>query len=326
MGPFEWTDPVTVEEAIAQLSASARPKAGGVDLVDLMKERIAAPSRLVNLRAIPGLDAATDLEGGGLALGPLLTLARLAEHARVRASYPALADAALRAATPAVRNMATLGGNLLQRPRCWYFRQEAFPCRRKGGDTCFALEGRNAYHAVFQNDLCAIVHPSDTATALVAYGAELELQGPAGRRTVPLESVFVLPDEDITREHRLAPDELVVGVRLPAPARGARSAYLKQGERDSADWPLASAAVVLELDGRVCRRASIVLGAAAPVPWRARAAEAALAGKRLDGPAAAQAARAAVAGARPLAENGYKVRLLEVITRRAITAAAGLPA
>jgi xanthine dehydrogenase YagS FAD-binding subunit len=323
MRPFEWSDPATLDEALVQLGPKALAKAGGIDVADRLKERLDAPSRVVNLRRVPGLDRLREKEGV-VELGAMVTLSRLAEDHLVRARLPALAEAALRAATPNVRNAATLGGNLLQRPRCWYFRQEAFPCRRKGGDTCFAQEGRNEYHAVFENDVCAIVHPSDAATALVAYGARAEIASRRGRREAPLEALYVLPKEDVTREHRLAPDELLVAIHVPAPVPGARSAYVKQGERDSADWPLASAAVVLELAGGTCRRASIVLGAAAPVPWRARAAEAALAGKAVTAESAAGAAKAALEGASPLAENGYKVPLLQAMVRRAILAAASV--
>jgi xanthine dehydrogenase YagS FAD-binding subunit len=320
---FEWVEPATVEDAVRALSAKgAVVKAGGVDLVDRLKERLETPTRLVSLRRVRGLDLLAEAEGG-LEVGPLVTLARLAEDRRVRERWPALADAALRAATPNVRNQATVGGNLLQRPRCWYFRQEAFPCRRKGGETCYALEGRNAYHAVLANDVCAIVHPSDAATALAAYRATVEVHGPRGARRVALDEVFVLPDEDPTREHRLAPDELLVRIRVPEPPAGARSAYVKIVERDSADWPLASAAAVLVLAGGTCRSASLVLGAAAPVPWRAREAEAVLAGRRVDAAVAAEAARAALARATPLAENGYKVTVLETALRRAVLAAAG---
>jgi xanthine dehydrogenase YagS FAD-binding subunit len=321
MPGFEWCDPGSVEEALARLGPAALPKAGGIDLMDRLKERLEAPSRLVNLRRVRGLDAVRESDGL-VELGPLVTLARLAADPLVRARLPAVAAAAQQAATPNVRNAATLGGNLLQRPRCWYFRREAFPCLRKGGGSCFAREGRNAYHAVFENDPCAAVHASDTAVALVAHGARAVVAGRGGSREVALEDLFVPTREDVTREHRVAAGELLVAVRVPAPGPGVRSAYLKLAERASADWPLASAAVVLDVADGVCRRASVVLGAAAAVPWRARAAEAALAGKRLDAAVAAAAAQAAVEGATPLRENGYKVQLLEVATRRALLAAA----
>jgi xanthine dehydrogenase YagS FAD-binding subunit len=322
MPGLEWSDPASLEEALAELGPSALPKAGGIDLMDRLKERLDAPARLVNLRGVSGLDGVREA-GPTIELGPLVTLARIAGDPIVRSRLPALAEAAARAATPNVRNAATLGGNLLQRPRCWYFRREAFPCLRKGGGTCFAQAGRNIYHAVFANDVCAAVHPSDTAVALVAYRARAVVASRRGRREVPLEELFVPPQEDVAREHRLARDELVVAVHVPAPGPGVRSAYLKLGERDSADWPIASAAAVLALVDGVCNQASVVLGAAAPVPWRAREAEAALVGKRFDAACAAAAAKTAVAGATPLAENGYKVRLLEVLARRALVAAGG---
>jgi xanthine dehydrogenase YagS FAD-binding subunit len=322
MKRFAWADPATIDEALARLGKGAVVKAGGVDLADRLKEGLDAPERVVNLRRVAGLDGLREREGA-LELGPLVSLARLSEDPAVRARWPALAEAALRAGTPNVRSQATVGGNLLQRPRCAYFRQLDFPCLRKGGTTCFAREGRNAYHAVLANDPCAIVHPSDAATALVVYGATAEIAGPRGRRTVPVEELFVLPEEDVTREHRVGPDELLVALRVPAPSPGSGSAYLKIVERESADWPLAAVAAVIETAAGTCERAAIVLGAAAPVPWRAREAEAVLAGRTVDERTAAQAARAALAAARPLSENGYKVRILEVAVKRAVLAAAG---
>jgi xanthine dehydrogenase YagS FAD-binding subunit len=323
MRSFEWCEPSSLEEAFADLSpAGALAKAGGVDLVDRLKERIDAPTRLVNLRRVAGLDFVRVAADGALELGPLVTVARVAEDAAIRARWPALAAAAGQVATPNVRNAATLAGNVLQRPRCWYFRKEEFRCARRGGDTCFAQQGRNAYHAVLGNDLCAMIHPSDLAVPLVAHGATVELATRSGRRVASLESLFVAPAEDITREHRLVPGELAVAIRVPAAPRG-RAHFVKLRERESSDWPLASAAAVLALDGGRCASASIVLGAAAPVPWRAKAAEAALVGRQVDAGAIAEAARAAVAGARPLAENAYKVQLLEVAVRRALLGEGG---
>jgi xanthine dehydrogenase YagS FAD-binding subunit len=252
-----------------------------------------------------------------------VTLARLDADPAVRSRYPALADAAGEAATPQIRNMATVGGNLLQRPRCWYFRQEDFHCLRKGGDRCFAQAGENQYHAIFDNDICAIVHPSAAATPLVALGAKIELTGPKGAREVLLEEFFVRPGQDVQRENTIRADEILTEIRVPAPAAGARMAYLKQREKDSFDWPLADVAAVLEMDGATCRRASIVLGAAAPVPWRAAKAEAALAGKPVNEETARAAARAAVDGATPMTQNGYKVPVFEAVVRRAVLAAGG---
>lgn len=323
MNRFAWVNPGSIEEAVAALGAKGSVKAGGVDLMDLLKERLVAPERLVNLRAVPGLDGLED-RADGLHIGPLVTLARLAEHPEVRRRYRALAEAAGRAATPQIRNVATVGGNLLQRPRCWYFRSEDFPCKKKGGARCFAQDGENAYHAILGNSVCAAVHPSAMGTALLALGGKLRLAGPQGAREAPLEGFFVTPEQDVRRENALGPQEIITGVVVPPPAAGASSAYLKQGEKESFDWPLAEVAVLIERgEGGRCKRASIVLGAAAPVPHRARAAEAALTGKVIDEATAREAARAAVQGATPLAQNGYKVKIFEAIVRRTILAAQG---
>jgi xanthine dehydrogenase YagS FAD-binding subunit len=278
-----------------------------------MKEHLDEPSSLVNLRRLRDLDF-VKLEGGVLRLGPLVTLATLATDARIRKAAPALADAAGAAATPQIRNAATLGGNLAQRPRCWYFRKEEFHCRRKGGTECFALAGQNEMHAVFDNDLCAIVHPSAAGTALTALGASLVLRGSSGERTVAADDFFVRPSKDITRETVLGPGELIVEVRVPA---GRKSGYVKLMEKQTFDWPLAEAAVALGEDPRV------VLGAAAPVPWRARQAEAIVRGRDVDEALAAEAAKAALAGAKPLEHNGYKLPLLEVAVKRALLLAGG---
>jgi xanthine dehydrogenase YagS FAD-binding subunit len=320
---FEWTEAATVADALTQIGGGSAVKAGGLDLLDRMKEGIDSPSRLVNIRNVGELRGVRQERDGGLWLGPLTTLAELDAHPLVRQKFTALADSAGHAATPQIRNVATLGGNLLQRPRCWYFRSEDFDCRKKGGSVCYAQEGENQYHAVFGNEVCAIVHPSATATALVALGARLQLKGAAGAREVALEEFFVTPEEDVRRENRLGERELITGVRVPALAAGARSAYLKQGEKESFDWPLADVAVVAHTRAGKVERASIVLGAAAPVPLRARAAEEALAGKAVNEETARAAAKAAVAGARPLAQNAYKLPIFETLVRRALLAAAG---
>jgi xanthine dehydrogenase YagS FAD-binding subunit len=322
MRPFALSNAATVAEAAAQLGSGVVLKAGGVDLLDLMKDELIAPKRLVNLRTVPGLDHIRE-DKGELVLGPLVTLAQLAADATVQKGYAALAQACAHAATPQVRNIATIGGNLVQRPRCWYFRSPAHHCRKKGGAHCFAQMGENQFHAIFGNSTCAIVHPSSPATALVAYRGRLTLTGTRGERTLPLEQFFVLPDQDPTRENVIMPDEIITRVTLPAPSPGVRAAYHKQVEKESFDWPMAEVAVVLELDGRRCKKASIVLGAAAPVPWRAAAAEAVLAGRDVDERAAEAAAVAALAGARLLEKNRYKLPIFKAVVRRVILAAAG---
>jgi len=317
---FEWTNASSIDDAISQLNQKAIPKAGGIDLMDRLKEGLDAPSRLVNIRTISGLDYVKQ-ESGWLRIGPMVTLATIAEHPVIRQRYAVLADAALKAATPQIRNMATVGGNLLQRPRCWYFRNEQFHCPRKGGDECFALNGENEYHAIFDNEICAIVHPSAAACALTALRAQVEVKSKNGTREIALDDLFVRPETDVTREHVLNPGELLTEIRVPAPSDATRSAYSKVGQKESFDWPLVEVAVVLETRAGVVSEASIVLGAAAPVPWRATVAEKTLAGKPLNEQSAREAATAAVQGATPLSQNAYKVPMFEAVVRRTILAA-----
>lgn len=337
MNPFAWVSARSVAEAAGSASSTvadvmcAAPadsanamtgvvKAGGIDVLDLLKERLLAPALLVSLTAIPGLARIEEQADGGLRVGAMVTLADLAAHALVRRRWPALADAAGGAASPQIRHVATLGGNLLQRPRCWYFRAAEFRCLRKGGGHCFAIDGENVNHAIFGNRNCAIVHPSTAATVLVALGAVVELaDGSAAVRRVPLEDFLVTPARDLQRENDLRPHEILTAILLPPIPPGVRMAHLKLSQTESFDWPLADVAVVVDIgaDG-LCRRASVVLGAAAPVPHRARAAEAALQGERITDAAAARAARAALQGATPLAQNAYKLALFETLVRRTI--------
>ena len=335
MNRFEWTSArsvvdaagsgnVTVADAMRSQSSSPAAdavilKAGGVDLIDLMKEGLLAPKRLVNLRAIPELGSIIEEKDGSMRVGSAVTLAQLAAHPAIRARYGALAQAAGDSASPQLRNTATIGGNLLQRPRCWYFRSLHHHCVRKGGETCFAFAGENQYHAIFGQNGCAIVHPSTSATALVAFNAKVELLDARGRkRVVALEEFFLPPERDIQRENDLKPGEILMAVLLPRLERGARSAHVRQGELDSFDWPVADVAVVFDIEAGVCRKASIVLGAAAPVPHRAKAAERVLAGKRITDDAARGAARAALVGAMPLSGNAYKLPIFEALVRRAV--------
>jgi len=338
---FAWANAQSVPQAAASAAsvaaAMALPldvmartefsvvKAGGVDLLDLLKERMLEPSQIVSLAQIPGLDAVVELPAGALRLGATATLASLADHQLLRQRYPALAESLQNAASPQIRNVATLGGNLLQRPRCWYFRARELRCLRKGGGHCFALAGENRYHAIFENGVCAIVHPSTAATALVALGATVELaNADGGVRRMPLEEFFVGPDVDVQGENDLKAHEILTAVELPAPAPGTRMAHCKQSERDAFDWPLAEVTVVLQMAaGQQCRHASVVLGAAAPVPHRAKAAEAVLAGRHIDAESAGRAGRAALEGATPLHQNAYKLPLFEVLVRRAILQAVG---
>jgi xanthine dehydrogenase YagS FAD-binding subunit len=334
---FAWTTAKTISEAAFAASATvadamivspeavtgdevAIVKANGIDLLDLLKEGLLKPSKVVSLTEVPGLDEVVEEKDGQLRIGPMATLASLANHPVLQRRYPALAGALHDSASPQIRNIATLGGNLLQRPRCWYFRSQAFHCLRKGGGHCFAISGENQYHAIFNNMQCAIVHPSTAATALVALDATVELTDASGDvRQVSLEDFFTPPDRDLQRENDLQPQEILTAIRLPASPPSVRTVHLKQGEKDSFDWPLADVAVALDIgqDG-TCKRASVILGAAAPVPHRAKKAEAALMGKQIDQSVAAEAARAALYGATPLAKNAYKLPMFETLVRRAI--------
>jgi len=325
MRQLEWSNPPTLADAIAQLGPGHVAKAGGIELMDLLKERLIAPSRLVNLRTVPGLDhlrAPENMrEPEGARIGPLVTLARLAEDRGVRAHWRALAEAAEHAATPQIRNMATVGGNLLQRPRCWYFRSEQYPCLRKGGDRCFAHDGENEYHAVFGHRACCAVHPSSLAPALLVLGGTVELTGPRGARVVALGDFFV-PAETVREQDTVRQDdEVLTDILLLPPGPGSASAYVKLAQKESYDWPLVEVAVHVERGaGGVCAHASVYLGAVAPIPWRARAAEAALEGRPIDESSARDAGKAALQGAAPLRDNAYKLPLLEVAVRRAVLA------
>lgn len=325
MNAFEFSSPRSVAEALELLDhEGAIAHAGGVDLLDRLKEHLEAPSRLVALREVKELIGMKDDKSGGLSLGALTRVVELAEEPVIRQRYPALAEAASHVATPNVRNMATLGGNLAQRPRCWYFRNELFACKKRGGTVCFALEGENEHHALFGNASCAMVHPSTLATILVALEATVTLQGKGGTRTVKLEDFFVAPEKDLTKETVLMQGELITQLNLPAPAAGSRSAYLKQGAKESFDWPIADVGVVLGLDGKKVTQARIILGAAAATPYRALAAEAALVGKELDIAVAKAAGAASMQGAKPLQHNAHKVEIFKVVVARAVLAAAGV--
>jgi xanthine dehydrogenase YagS FAD-binding subunit len=299
--------------------------AGGVDLLDLLKQNIVAPNTLVNLKGLKGLDAIEVETDGGLKIGALVKLHALATHPVVRAKYTAVADSANQAATPQIRSLATVGGNLLQRPRCWYFRHPDVQCLKKGGVRCYAVGGLNRYHAILGGGPSFIVHPSNLAPALIASGASVKLASPAGARSIELEQFFALPKIDPSRENVLQAGEVITEIVVHAPSADSRSAYLEAREKQSFDWPLVSVAAVVTIDrGRVARAARIVMGAVAPIPWRAPHAEQVIVGSRVNYELAMRAADAALAGATPLADNGYKVPIAKALVRRAILRAAGV--
>ncbi len=314
---FSYLRPTTLDEALSQLGASGTAAyAGGTDLLGCLRDGVCQVERVVSLTRVPELRGISST-GTDLRIGPLTTLAEVARHPVVKERYAALAQAAAAVGTPQLRNQGTLGGNLCQRPRCWYFRGD-FPCARKGGDRCYAIGGENQYHCILGGSACFMVHPSDTATALVALGARVTVAGPGRPRTVPLESFFLLPEKNLTRENVLETGELVTEVVIPAPAAGSVSAYRKVRARGSWDFALAAAAVALSFTQNRVQAARVVLGGAAPTPWRAQGAEKALVGGRLNADTIGRAAAAAVEGAVPLEQNGYKVPMLRGLVQEVL--------
>ena len=310
LSPFAYVRPASLDEALRHLRVDgARVSAGASDLLGCLRDGVFECSTMVSIAGLNELRGVTELPDGGLRIGALTRIADVANHPMITERYPVLARAASEVASPQLRHQGTIGGNLCQRPRCWYFRGE-FHCLRKGGSTCFALAGENQYHCVLGGARCYIVHPSDTAPALLALDARVRIAGPDGTRTVPMDEFYLLPSADVHREAALAPGEIVTEVVLPPAPAGLRSSYRKVRARRSWDFALAGVALALQFDGGRVRGGRVVLSGAAPVPWRAREAEAAIAGKSLNAATCREAAIAAMREARPLKRNGYKVPLL----------------
>jgi len=325
MRPFEYASPVTKEQAVGLLGTSwgqAEVLAGGTDLLSLMKDDVIHPKRLVNIKEIPdlrGINAGPQ----GLRIGALTTLGELADSADVTTDYPALADALNEAASPQVRNIATIGGNLSQRPRCWYFRGGfgLLPKDQSGID--LVSEGENRYHAILANDgLAKFVSPSTVVPALIAYGATIRIVGPKGTREIPLEKYYVIPRSANEREHDLRPNEIISEIMLPA-SREAKAAHYEVRQKHAFDWPLAVAAVALKMNGSSVQSARIVMGSVAPVPWISPEAAQELVEKGISEETAKAAADAALRNAKPLSHNAYKVQLARIAVKRAILKAAG---
>lgn len=325
MRPFEYLSPANTRQAASLLSATWGPTeilAGGTDLLALMKEDVVTPKRLVNIKDIKELHGIS-AGASGLRIGSLTTLVELAENANVKENYPALAEAVQEAASPQIRNMATLGGNLCQRPRCWYFRNGLglLPKDESGKDLVDA--GDNRYHAILGNSGPAkFVSPSTIVPVLIAYGAKVRLEGPKGKRELPLEKFFVIPKTERDREHDLLPNEIVTEILVP-PTAGWKVAHYEIRQKAAFDWPLAVAAVGLKTDGASVQSARVVLGHVAPTPWVSAEAAAALKGQSITEGTAQKTAEAALSHARPLSQNAYKVQLARVAVKRAVLKAAG---
>ena len=323
MNSFALADCTTVDAALSQLKDGAVVKAGGVDLIGRMKNGTIQPSKLVNIRNVSTLRGIHETENG-LALGALTTLGEISDHSLIREKYQILSDACGHAATPHIRNMATVGGNLLQPVQCWYYRSADFQCIRKGKEFCFAFTGLNQYHAIMDYGTCPSVAPSSAAVALLALNATVELESAKkGKRTVAIKEFYVEPDANPTKFSIIEPDELLTAINVPKPAPGTRSAYQKYGEKESFDWAIADAGVVLEMDGKTCRKAVITMGAASPVVRRSAEAEALLAGKTINEEVARAAGKAAMTNVQPLSMNSYKVELFPIAIYRTILLAAG---
>ncbi len=324
MRQFEYASPTTPAQAASLLGTAwgnVEILAGGTDLLALMKDDVVQPRRLVNIKEIHDLRGVT-FSLQGLRIGALTTLGELADNVHVVKDYPALAEALNEAASPQIRNMATVGGNLCQRPRCWYFRNGfgLLPKDESGKDLVSA--GDNRYHAILANDGPAkFISPSTIAPVLIAYGAKVRLVGPKGKREVPLEKFFLTPKSESEREHDLKPNELVTEIVLP-PAVGLKVAHYEVRQKAAFDWPLAVAAVALQMGGSAVKSARVILGYVAPVPWISPEAERALTGKSISEETAGAAADAALRSAKPLSRNAFKVQLARVAVKRAILKAA----
>jgi xanthine dehydrogenase YagS FAD-binding subunit len=289
---------------------------GGSDLLGLVKERIVKPDVIVSLR---GLSNANQIASAatGLTIGGETTLDEISKHATIKQQYAVLAEAAGSVATPQIRNVGTIAGNVAQRPWCWYFRN-GFPCYKAGGNQCFSFAGENEFHAIFGGGPSYIVHPSDTAPALMALGATFRVVGPGGERRIPASEFFVLPRVNAQQENVLGNEDVIASVQVPALKANTRSTYTKILDREAWTHAVVSAAVVLEMDQQVVRRASVVLGGVAPIPWRLPEVEKMLTGQRITEELAAKAGEAAVAGARALSKNGYKIPLTKNMVKRTL--------
>jgi xanthine dehydrogenase YagS FAD-binding subunit len=326
MRAFEYTSPKQKQQVVSLLGKQwndAEILAGGSDLLGLMKDDIVHPKRLVNVKGIQELHGISFTEQRGLRIGALTTLVEISEDAQVKQHYPMLAHAAGDAASPQIRNVATIGGNMCQRPRCWWFRNGFGLLAMGPNGKSLVLDGDNRHHAILGNDGPAyFVSPSTVAPVLIAYNTRIRLFGPSGQREIPLEKFFVIPKTEAEREHDLRPNEVVTELIVPAPAVGARVSHYEVRQKEAFDWPYATASVVLDMNGDTVRSARVVMSHVAPIPWVSSEASQALAGKAVSEETADAAGAAAVAKAKSLGRNKHKIKLARVAVKRAILQAA----
>ena len=324
MQAFEYARPTTKEDAVKLLAANwdeSEILAGGTDLLDRTKDFVSTPKRVVSLHSVKELQSVRFSPSEGLRVGAMVTLNELAENAQVRRAYPVLVDVANDIGSPQIRNVGTVGGNLCQRPRCWYYRA-GYGLLAKDNGKPLVPDGDNRYHAILGNEGPAyFVSPSSLGPLLIALGAKLKLFGPEGPRELPVEQFFVTPKSDTDREHALKPNEIITEVVVP-PLHGAKAGWYSVEQKEGLDWPLVQAAVVLHMNGSTMKSARVVLGHVAPVPWPSPEAAQSLEGKTISESVADEAGKAAVSKATPLSKNKYKVQLARVAVKRAILKAA----
>ncbi len=325
MRSFKYYAATSWEDAVAVLSKNERAQviAGGSDLLGWIKDDLVGPGSpradiLVDIRTIANtnyikFDAAT-----GLKLGPLTTITSIAESREIQQNYPLLAKAATLPASPAIRNVGTIGGNIMQRPRCWYLRGKDFNCYKKGGDFCFAVTGENQYHAILEGELCYIVHPSDTAPALIALNASAKIAGPSGMKDVSFDKFFIGPRTNVLKETILEHNEILAEISIPKSAEGTKSAYFKVTQRDVYDFAIVGVAVNAQVEGGVWKDGRVVLSGVAPTPHRSTAAEEALKGQKIDEKVAKEVGERAMLKARPMSQNTYKVDIAKNLIARAV--------
>ena len=322
MHSFSYIHTRSLDEAIRYLSEDgARVHGGGTDLLGCLRDGVLKASTIVSISRIKELQMIRETPEGGVRIGALTTLSEVARNPIIKARYRALAEAASEVASPQLRNQGTLGGNLCQKPRCWYYRGE-FHCLRKGGDQCFAEYGENQYHCIFGGENCFIVHPSDTASVLVALEASVRITGPKAERTVAAENFHVPPSEDLIKETVLEPGEILTAILLPPPPAGLRSSYRKVRGRRSWDFALAGLALAVLFKGDQVARSRVVLSGAAPVPWRSMEVEEVIKERRLDSDTVSKAVDAVVKNAEPMEQNGYKIPLFRGIMEEQLMAIA----
>lgn len=320
MRAFTYAAPNTLDEALTSLNRgdNSRLLAGGTDLLGSARRGIEPPDHLINLKSIPELTGIHQTSDNRLTIGAATRLSDVAEHPLVAEHYPILTQAIARTATPQIRNTGTIGGNLCQRPRCWYYRHPDFPCVRKQGEGCFAVGGQNRYHAIFGGHGCFIVHPSDTAPALIALDARVEIAGPKGSRELPLSDFFVGPEESLTSETALAPNEILTQIHIPPSPSDSTGLYLKASERRATDFALVSLAIVLTQKDAQITHARVILGGVAPIPWRVPKTEEIIVEQGISAESIQQACDAAVEDAHPMSQNAYKLPLIKGLLKKAL--------